>query len=220
MLAVGLLLGLYLVVCSYKVIAGGLRFLCAQVDELGRGNLAIRPAGHGKDEVGQALTVLGQATARMSSLFEAVTHGVAAVSHNARMVASGNAGLSDRTGDIRRAIGGVADSTRTFSEAMTRCAEAVERANEQARTLRIESQRSRKAVAALEQRMRGLQGKSHEIAQVVELIGSVAYQTRLLAINASVEAARAGAAGVSAPPTRPGGHRFGGDTLSPGGEDS
>lgn len=195
MLGLGLLLCLYLVICSYKVIAGGLKFLCAQVDELGRGNLSIRPSGHGKDEVGQALTVLGQATARMSSLFEAVTHGVSAVSHNARMVASGNAGLSDRSGEIRRAIGGVADSTRSFADAMARCAEAVERASEQARTLRIESQRSRKAVRALEGRMRSLQGKSHEITQVVDLIAAVAYQTRLLAINASVEAARAGPAG-------------------------
>lgn len=195
LLSLGLLLCLYLVICSYKVIAGGLRFLCAQVDELGRGNLSIRPSGHGKDEVGQALTVLGQATARMSSLFEAVSHGVAAVSHNARMVASGNAGLSDRSGEIRRAIGGVADSTRSFADAMSRCADAVERASEQARTLRIESQRSRKAVQALEERMRSLQGKSHEIAQVVDLIAAVAYQTRLLAINASVEAARAGPAG-------------------------
>ena len=62
--------------------------------------------------------------------------------------------------------------------------------------MRIESQRSRRAMAGLQERMRALQGKSREIAQIVDLIGAVAYQTKLLAINASVEAARAGVAGT------------------------
>ena len=53
-----LMVGGYLLVCMYKVMVGGLGFLCSQVDELGRGNLAIRPSGHGQDEIGQALTAL------------------------------------------------------------------------------------------------------------------------------------------------------------------
>jgi methyl-accepting chemotaxis protein len=43
--------------------------------------------------------------------------------------------------------------------------------------------------------MRALSGKSREISHVVQLMETVAFQTKLLALNASVEAARAGAAG-------------------------
>ena len=109
-----LMVGGYLLVCMYKVMVGGLGFLCSQVDELGRGNLAIRPSGHGQDEIGQALTALGRAAAHMSTLFEAVNSGVAAVSHASREVAMGNSGLSGRTGEIRSAIDTVAINLCTW----------------------------------------------------------------------------------------------------------
>lgn len=187
--------GAYLLTCMYMVMAGGLRFLCRQVDELSRGNLAIRPTGHGGDEIGQALNALARAAHHMSDLFEAVTHGVSAVSHASREVAVGNSGLSGRTGEIREAIDGVAERARVVNHAMDRCGEAVDRGAEHVRDMRIEAQRSRKAMSGLHERMSALQGKSREIAQVVALVESVAYQTRLLALNASVEAARAGPAG-------------------------
>lgn len=193
--ALALALIAYLLVCTYKVLAGGLAFLCGQVDELGRGNLAIRPSGHGSDEIGRALTVLGQAAAQMSALFEAVTNGVSAVSHASRTVATGNAGLTDRTNDIRASISSAADSTQTFAGAMDRCSDAVDRAAENLRAMRIEGQRCRKAMDGVHERMRTLKTKSREIEQVVGMIEAVAYQTRLLAINASVAAARAGPAG-------------------------
>ena len=195
LLTAALLVTLYLLVCMYKVLAGGLRYLGGQVEQLGRGNLSIRPVGHGRDEIGIALTRLGQSAAQMSSLFQAVTHGVASVSHASREVATGNAGLNGRTGDIRQAIGQVADRTQSVAQAMDLCGDAVERVAEHVRSMRLEGQRSRSATASLHERMRSLQGKAREIGQVVGLVEAVAHQTKLLALNASVEAARAGAAG-------------------------
>lgn len=195
LVGLGFLLSLYLLVCAYKVVAGGLRFLCLQVDELGRGNLSIRPVGHGRDEIGHSLTVLGQAAGRMSALLEAVSHGVSAVSHASRVVATGNAGLSDRSTEIRQSISLAAGTTETFASAMDQCADAVERAAEHVRSMRRESQRGRRAMGGLQTQMHELQSRSHEIEQVVNLIETIAYQTKLLAINASVEAARAGPAG-------------------------
>ena len=194
-LGISLLATLYLLVCMFKVVDGGLRYLGAQVAQLGLGNLSIRPVGHGKDEVGQALTALGQSAAQMSALFEAVNQGVASVSHAAREVATGNAGLNGRTGDIRQAIGNVAGRTESFASAMELCSDAVERVAEHVRSMRLEAQRGRKATASLHAQMRSLQGKSREIVQVVTLVEAVAHQTKLLALNASVEAARAGPAG-------------------------
>lgn len=195
LMTVALLLSLYLLVCMYKVLAGGLRYLGAQVEQLGRGNLSIRPVGHGRDEIGVALTRLGQSAAQMSSLFQAVTQGVASVSHASREVATGNAGLNGRTGDIRQAIGQVADRTQSVAQAMDLCGDAVERVAEHVRSMRLEGQRSRSATGSLHQRMRSLQDKAREIAQVVGLVEAVAHQTKLLALNASVESARAGPAG-------------------------
>ncbi len=190
-----MLIGSYLTVCFYRVLSGGLSTLCRQLDELGNGNLSIRPRGWGRDEIGRALNTLAESAARMSSLFDAVTQGVAAVSHASREVAVGNAGLSTRTGEIRQSIDEVAHRAHTFSGAMDACAREVEEAAEHVRAMRADAQRSRKAMAGLRERMRGLQAKSREIAHVVSLVETVAFQTKLLSLNASVEAARAGSAG-------------------------
>lgn len=190
-----ILVTLYLLVCMYKVVAGGLLRLGQQVEELGRGNLSIRPVGHGQDEIGQALSTLGRSAAQMSALFQAVTQGVATVSHATREVAHGNSGLNGLTDDIRLRIAQVSERTETFALAMGQSSESVDRVAEHVRTMRVEGRRTRGAAGALHGQMRALQGKSREIAQVVGMVEAVAHQTKLLALNASVEAARAGAAG-------------------------
>jgi methyl-accepting chemotaxis protein len=191
----GVLLMAYLLVCLSKVVGGGLKELCARVDALAQGDLSEKPEARGTDEVGTAMTALAQSIGRMSSLFEAVTQGVAAVSHASREVAVGNAGLSGRTGDIRRSIGDAGERARSSMEAMNRCGDEVERIAEHMRDVRVDAQRSRKAMGELQARMQSLQTKSREIGRVVLLVESVAHQTRLLSLNASVEAARAGLAG-------------------------
>jgi methyl-accepting chemotaxis protein len=191
----GVLLMVYLLVCLNMVVGGGLKELCARVDALAQGDLSEKPEARGTDEVGTAMTALAQSIRRMSTLFEAVTQGVAAVSHASREVAVGNAGLSGRTGDIRRSIGDAGERARSSMEAMNRCGDEVERIAEHMRDVRVDAQRSRKAMGELQTRMQSLQTKSREIGRVVLLVESVAHQTRLLSLNASVEAARAGLAG-------------------------
>ncbi|MEK8033738.1 methyl-accepting chemotaxis protein [Ideonella sp. DXS29W] len=195
MLISGLLSVAYLMICMNKVVGGGLRELCSRVDKLAAGDLSDKPPAWGRDEVGHALDALAKSVRRMASLFEAVTQGVAAVSHASREVASGNAGLSGRTNDIRQSIGEVSNRARGSMDAMSACSIEVERIAEHMRDVRADAQRSRKAMESLQGRMDGLQQKSREITRVVSLVEAVAHQTRLLSLNASVEAARAGVAG-------------------------
>lgn len=185
----------YLLTCIYQVVAGGVGTLCHHIELLAQGDLRARPVGWGRDEIGQALTAVGVSTQRMATLLDAVVQGVSAVSHASREVASGNSGLSGRTSEIRQGIGDVAQRTQSFSDAMQASVLEVERAAENVRSVRLNAQRSHLAVSGLRERMQSLQGKSREIARVVDLVESVAYQTKLLALNASVEAARAGSAG-------------------------
>lgn len=191
----GLLVMAYLMVCLDKVVGGGLGELRDRVEALARGDMSERAEARGTDEVGQALNALAQSTRRMSSLFEAVTQGVAAVSFASREVAVGNAGLNGRTQDIQRSIEDVGGRARASMEAMNRAGSEVDRIAGEMREVQADAQRSRKAMAALMERMAGLRAKSREIARVVQMVESVAHQTRLLSLNASVEAARAGAAG-------------------------
>ncbi len=186
---------MYFLFSAYKVLQGGLLAVTRNVEELARGNLGIRPSPLGKDESGRTLVELSVAAERMSRLFEAVTQGVGAVSQASREVAVGNGGLSDRTVEIREAITRVAAKALTFSSMMDDCGSELSNTVGHVRAMQVDAARSRKAMGGLRERMRALTGKSREISHVVQLMETVAFQTKLLALNASVEAARAGAAG-------------------------
>jgi methyl-accepting chemotaxis protein len=186
---------LYLLVSIYKVILGGLQAVKGHVEELALGNLRIRPIALGKDESGQTLAALSDCAQRMSRLFDAVTAGVSAVSQASREVAAGNSGLSTRTSTIQQAISDVALKARGFSSLMDGCGNELSRTVDHVRAMQLDAARSRKSMTGLRERMRALTGKSREISHVVQLMEGVAFQTKLLALNASVEAARAGSAG-------------------------
>lgn len=189
------LLCFYLVVSTFMVLAGGVRALRQHCANLAKGDLSGRPRGWGRDEIGESLTHLGTATGHMAQLLGAMTQGVSAVSHASREVATGNAGLSGHTGDIRKAVGEVRERTEGLSQSMEASASGVGEAAQHVSTMRLNAQRSRKAVITLRGHMRSLRNKSREVTHVVSLVESVAHQTKLLSLNASVEAARAGAAG-------------------------
>lgn len=195
LMALALMLCGYLMLSTYRVLNGGLNTLVRNLTSLGQGKLDISSVGWGRDEIGLALAALGTSAHKFSSLLEAVSQGVSSVSQASKEVAAGNEGLSVRTEDMRSAINNVGTKTRTFSSAMDDCGSKVGTAAEHVRTMRADAERSHKAMAGLRDSMRALQAKSREIAQVVSLVETVAYQTKLLSLNASVEAARAGSAG-------------------------
>lgn len=190
-----LLVATYLMICMQKVMGGGLNELSRRVAAVAEGDLSERPEPRGQDEVGQTLSALAISVKRMSTLFEAVTQGVAAVSHASREVANGNAGLTGRTAEIRQSIGNVGERANLFMEAMNACDAEAERIAEHMRDVRVDARRSRLAMSELHDCMKGLRQNSRDIARVINLVEVVAQQTRLLSLNASVEAARAGAAG-------------------------
>lgn len=194
-MGLAMLLSLYLLGCSYRVIDGGLKALGRVVAEMGKGNFGWRPRPWGADEVGVALRHLGEAMEHMSALLSAVTLGASAVSHASRDIAQGNSGLSARTSEILGAIDNVSTKTQSFSQALDTAGQEIGLVASHVREMRADAQRTRKAMETLRKQMRVLQGMSSEIAKVIELVETVSYQTKLLSLNASVEAARAGAQG-------------------------
>lgn len=191
----GLLAACYLLVCFHRVLGQGLQTLLELLRRLGSGNLAAPAPSLGRDEIGRAITALGEAVGNLRRLFDTVTQGVAAVSHASREVARGNGGLSARTGEMRSAVGTVASRVQDSSEAMDACADAVTRASEHTRSARGNARRSSKAAQQLARHMQGLEEHSREINQMAATMESLSFQTKLLSLNASVEAARAGEAG-------------------------
>ncbi len=122
---------------------------------------------------------------RNATVMEAAADEVLAASNT---VADLGAQVTAASHDTTTLAGTVADSARSLSDSVDGIARRVEHA---ARSSRDASQRSAQA----QESAVALTAASERIGSVVTLIERIAKETRLLALNASIEAARAGDAG-------------------------
>ncbi|WP_157270809.1 methyl-accepting chemotaxis protein [Azohydromonas aeria] len=190
-----LLVTLYLQLAFYKVLSGGLQALRREMGQLADGNLSARPRPRGRDEVAATMWSLSSSLARLSDLLAAVRRGVGAAGQASQQIAMGNEDLADRT---RRATQGLDQVVQGVTQYAAQAQHSVARVDEAAasvQALRLEAARSRKHMAQLAARMQALQGKSRDIEAIVGTIDAIALRTGILALNASVEAGKAGAAG-------------------------
>ena len=161
------------------------------------------------DELGRTAASLNAFLDRLQSMFrdvrdesQALAKGLRAVNRSTEQVAMSSRTVADTTSENAATIeeitvssGHIADHAREADEAML--------------TTRQQSRRSAAAVNAMEAQMRNigttierlagslgeLSARSQQVAGVVQVIREVADQTNLLALNAAIEAARAGEQG-------------------------
>lgn len=86
----------------------------------------------------------------------------------------------------------VAESTVAAEEAAVEISRQIEEVERMVEQLKHEAQASEQASGRAQDQLTQLTGASHDIAGMLEVIHSVAEQTNLLALNAAIEAARAG----------------------------
>jgi len=89
----------------------------------------------------------------------------------------------------------VSNNAEASAEAARRALDAAEQGNRSVRDTLEGMQRIRSSVQATAKRIKALGDRSLEISDIVNVINDITEQTNLLALNAAIEAARAGEAG-------------------------
>ena len=166
------------------------------------GDLATTVPVTGRDPVGQVgegletlLTTLRRdiaEIARAAGAVDAMSRELAAVgdqlSGSAEATAAQVAGVAGHAGAVTRSMDEVAAANREMAATIQEIARSATRAAEVARTGVTTAEGADRTVAKLG-------GSSREIGKVLKVINTIAEQTNLLALNATIEAARAGEAG-------------------------
>lgn len=194
-LAVAMLLSAYLTYCFFLVMRGGVHQLQLQSQRIADGDLSGRLNPLGQDEVAATMRSMSAALVRLSDLMGSVRQGVGAVKQASEVVATGNRDIAQRTQATTQGVAGVLQGVQSNAEQLAACGRQVEQVVALVQALRLESARNRKQMQRLRERMGSLRGKSREIGEIVRLIDNVAFRTNILALNASVEASKAGEAG-------------------------
>ncbi|PIJ49521.1 methyl-accepting chemotaxis protein [Erwinia sp. OLTSP20] len=117
------------------------------------------------------------------------------IHHDAARISSGNQNLSSRTEQQASALEQTAASMEQLTATVKCNADNARQASELADTASATASKGGQLVQEVVVTMEGIAGSAHKIADITNVINSIAFQTNILALNAAVEAARAGEQG-------------------------
>ncbi|MBV7574678.1 methyl-accepting chemotaxis protein [Pseudomonas sp. PDM32] len=205
------LLGLLLIGYTARRITRPLQVLTRVMEDisLGEGDLTRRLQVQSRDEIGQLATAFNRFVERIHQSMREVSSAALGVNEGARRVLNAsNASLSNfddqstRTGSVAAAINQLGAAAQEIAHNASDASHQASSARQQAedgrqvvqRTIEVMHELSGKISASCAN-IEVLNDKTVNIGQILEVIKGISQQTNLLALNAAIEAARAGEAG-------------------------
>ena len=186
-----------------------LRKLGGAMDKVAAGDMTVSFQAHSRDELGALAQGFSETVRRIRGLIDQVGHTVVAVEEQAGQVLAVSSRSNQAVSGQREQIEQVATAMNQMSATAQEVARSAALAAEGAQQVNRESANGRNLVesqqgsigrlaAEIDQTVLAinqLADDSQAIGQVLEVIRSIAEQTNLLALNAAIEAARAGEQG-------------------------
>ncbi len=190
-------------------IVGPLRRAVAVADTVAGGDLRSEIRIESEDETGQLLKAVAHMQEELRTLIGRVQGDVVAVSASASELALSADGLSASSGRQNEAVSAIAASIEELTVSISQVSDnlgsaagVVENTAQVSSSGVARGEHVSREMAAIDTavsdfggQMKELQAQAGEIGSVVKLIKEIADQTNLLALNAAIEAARAGEQG-------------------------
>lgn len=207
--ALALLVGLAASLLITRVIVGPLHSVISVAKQIAEGDLSAKIEVRGRDEIGQLMSAMQQMSASLSSMVSGLQAGINQIASSARSLSTvteqTNAEVANQKEETEQVATAMNQMTATVHDVARNAEEAAGAAETADAKVANGQHVVRQTMARIEQlsvssgsASQSIQNLSQEIQNIGSVLGvikSVAEQTNLLALNAAIEAARAGEQG-------------------------
>lgn len=193
--AAALLLVLLTFVFLRRIVINPLRQSVSHIERIAQGDLTTPYRPYGRSEIGTLIHNLQLMQESLVKTVGTVREGAVAIYQGSGEISAGNTDLSSRTEQQAAALEQTAASMEQLTATVKQNADNAHHASQLAADASGKARSGGELVSGVVKTMNNISGSSKKIAEITNVINSIAFQTNILALNAAVEAARAGEQG-------------------------
>ena len=190
--AVSLLLGIVLSIFIARGFSVPLGHAVMVLQTLADGDLTVRSTVHTKDEVGSMAEALNRAMEKLDFTMQGVADSAANASSSAQQLAAASEAIASGAQEQAASLEETSASLEEITATVRQSADNANQASQLANSSKDSALQGQEVVSHAVTAMSEINAASAKISDIISTIDEIAFQTNLLAVNAAVEAARAG----------------------------